>query len=104
MKDDRTLPAQQMIQTNHPVMGARQRMTGTQPKGARPASNPCRGRHHHVAPCVPFWMSASPEGLPGEDDVDVPRTPPPSFFLWFNNPFTRVVAGAHPLWGEPPMV
>ena len=77
MKDDRTLPAQQMIQTNHPVMGARQRMTGTQPKRARPASNPCRDRHLG-APCVPFWMSASPEGLPGEDDVDVPRTP---FFL-----------------------
>ena len=61
-------------------------------------------RQAPFAPCLPFWMSASPEGLPREDDVDVSRIVFLSFFHWFKNPFKRVVAGVHPLWGEPPMV
>jgi len=49
-----------------------------------------------VVPCLPFWMSASPEGLPGEDDVDVSRTPPTFIhsFIPFKKPFKRFVACA----------
>ena len=51
------------------------------PAQAGQASLKSLSRQAPVAPCLPFWMSASPCGLPGEDDVDVSRTIHSSFFL-----------------------
>ena len=50
-------------------------------------------RQAPFAPCLPFWMSASPCGLPGEDDVDVSRNP---LFLSFKEPLPVRRLRRHP--------